>query len=294
MRSRKMLFLFSFMFLLGLLAGCNSSEKSAEQSTKTEGLDELKEIQVISREEGSGTRSAFAELSGFLKNEEGKTDLTTDRAQFAEDAGQVCEMVAENPSAIGYLSLAGVPEDGSVKVLKVDGLKADFSEKSYPLGRTFYLTYSGQLNELEEDFLTYIHGKGQEIVERSYVPVAKSSTFLSNQAEGRIRIGGSTSVKPLIMELAENYMAFNPNAEILVESSDSGDGLTRTMSGELDFGMASRDLKDYEMELLDYEAIAKDDIAVIVNPDNPLEDLTTDDLKKIFTGEYLRWDELNQ
>lgn len=294
MRSRKTLFLFSFMFLLGILAGCNSSEKSAEQSTKTEGLDKLNEIQVISREEGSGTRSTFAELLGFLKNDEGKPDLTTDRAQIAEDAGQVCEMIEDNPSAIGYLSLAAVPSDGSMKILKVNGREASFEEKTYPLSRTFYLTYSGQLTELEEDFLTYISGKGQEIVERSYVPVAKSSSFLSNQAEGRIKIGGSTSVEPLIIELAEAYMELNPHAQIVVESSDSGDGLTRTMSGELDFGMSSRDLKDYEMELLDYEAIAKDDIAVIVNSDNPLENLTTDELKNIFTGECIRWDELNQ
>lgn len=290
---KRSLFLFT-LCLMVLTSGCGSTEKINEQTPKTEGLDKLNDIQVISREEGSGTRSTFAELVGFLENDMGKPDLTAESAQIAENADQVSTLVGENESAVGYLSLGALPDDENVKALQVNGITASLEEKSYPLSRTFYLAYSGGLSELETDFLTYVHGAGQTIVEKTYIPVAKSSTFLSNKSSGTIRIGGSTSVAPLMEKLAEAYREYNPNAEIIVEATDSGDGLTRAMSGEVDLGMASRDLKDYERELLDYEAIAKDDIAVIVNAANPLENITLDELKSIFTGEFVRWEELNQ
>ena len=171
--------------------------------------------------------------------------------------------------------------------MKVNGTQASLEEKSYPLSRTFYLAYSGQLSELEQDFLSYVHGAGQDIVAEAYIPVAKSSSFLSNKAKGTLKIGGSTSVAPLIANLANAYMKINSNAKIIVQSSDSSDGLTKAMSGEFDFGMSSRDLKDYE-------AIAEDDIAVIVNAENPLEDITLEELKNVFTGMFVKWEELNQ
>ncbi|MCI7740344.1 MAG: substrate-binding domain-containing protein [Lachnospiraceae bacterium] len=294
MKRTKMPVLLSALLMAALLSGCSQSGQDSSQRTKTEGLDQLKDIQVISREEGSGTRSAFAELVGFVGNEEGKQDLTTDKAQIAENAEEVCKLVGENTSAVGYISLGTVPEDGGIKVLKVNGTQASLEEKSYPLSRTFYLAYSGQLSELEQDFLSYVHGAGQDIVAEAYIPVAKSSSFLSNKAKGTLKIGGSTSVAPLIANLANAYMKINSNAKIIVQSSDSSDGLTKAMSGEFDFGMSSRDLKDYEMELLDYEAIAEDDIAVIVNAENPLEDITLEELKNVFTGMFVKWEELNQ
>lgn len=276
-----------------ILAGCGNTASDPE-AIKNERLDKLGNVQVISREDGSGTRSAFAELIGFLKNDEGKPDMTTEKAQIAEDTENVCTLVSENESAIGYLSLGAVPEDGSVKVLKVNGAEPSLEEKTYPLGRTFYLAHSGQLNDLEEDFLTYVHSAGQAVVAESFLPIAKNSSFLSNKEAGTIVIGGSTSVAPLMEKLADAYMKINSNADIVVQASDSSDGLTKAMSGELDFAMSSRELKDYEMELLDYEAIAKDNIVVIVNPENPLEDITIESLKRIFTGEIEKWEDLNQ
>lgn len=294
MKSRKKPFLLAGICLLLLLSGCADTGQTGGQDTRTEGLEKLGSILVISREEGSGTRNAFAELSGFLENTEGKPDLTTERAQIAESTEAVLEMVGENESAIGYLSLGALPESESIKTIKVNGAEADLKEKSYPLSRNFYLAYSGTLSELEQDFLTYVHGAGQALVEESYIPVAKSSTFLSNKEKGTITISGSTSVAPLMEKLAEAYMKINPNAEIIVEATDSTDGLTRAMSGEVNLGMASRELKDYESELLDYEAIARDNIAVIVNAKNPLENITLDSLKNIFTGEFEKWEDLNQ
>lgn len=293
MQRKNMAFFLSVILMLLMLSGCSSTQNS-EQNQKIEGLDKLNGIQVISREEGSGTRSAFAELAGFSGSDESRPDLTTEQAQIAENAEEVCKLVQENTSAIGYISMGTVVDEKSIKILKVNGAAADLEEKAYPLGRTFYLAYCGKLSELEQDFLTYVHSAGQEIVSESYIPVAKSSSFLSGKQKGSIKIGGSTSVEPLMEKLADAYMERNPNAQITVEATDSGDGLTRAMSGELDFGMSSRDLKDYEMELLDYEAIAEDNIAVIVNAENPLENITIDELKKIFTGESAKWEELNQ
>lgn len=293
MKITKIPILLAIVCLLAL-TGCSNKETGDLNSVEIEGLDELEEIQVISREEGSGTRSTFAELAGFLENNEGKPDRTTESARIAENAEMVCAMVSESESAIGYLSLSAIPDNGNVKALNVNGVTASLEEKAYPLSRTFYLAYSGRLSELEEDFLIYVHGAGQALVAESFIPIAKSSSFLSNRAEGTLLIGGSTSVAPLMEELAAAYMKINPNAQVVVEETDSGDGLTKAMSGELDLAMSSRELKDYEMELLDYEAIARDEIAVIVNSKNPLENLTIEILRDIFTGEIAEWEDINR
>lgn len=287
------------IFLAGLccaltVSGCSSQKEEQISKPSIEGLKQLGEVHIVSREEGSGTRSTFAELADFLKNDEDKPDLTSSDAQIADNAEAVIAIVADDASAIGYISLGAMENTDNIKPLAIDGKKPGAGEKAYPLQRTFYLAYSGKLSEAEQDFLTYIHGAGQEIVAGSYTPVAKSSSFLSSKAEGEISVGGSTSVAPLMEELAEGYMAYNPNAVITMEPSDSTDGLTKAMEGTWDIGMSSRDLKDYEKELLDYEAIAEDEIVVIVNANNPMEDISLEALKKIFTGEIKNWEELNQ
>lgn len=296
MRSRrKMLCLVSICAVLGL-TGCTFSDdtSASEQTVAADKLEPLGEIQVITREEGSGTRSTFAELADFQENEEGKEDLTREDAQVANNAEEVIKEVAENQASIGYVSLGALGDSKEVKALRVNGALAELDNKKYPLSRTFYLAYSGKLNELERDFLTYIHGAGQKIVEKSFVPVAKSSSFLSNQEKGSIVIGGSTSVAPLMQELAEEYRKINPNADIRIEQSDSTDGLTKAMEGTYDFAMSSRDMKVYEKELLNYEAVAEDKIAVIVNAENPLEDISLEMLKDIYTGGVKEWKELGK
>ncbi|MDD2978394.1 MAG: substrate-binding domain-containing protein [Hespellia sp.] len=274
--------------------GCTNNGKT-DTVANVEGLDKLGNVQVISREDGSGTRSTFAELAGFAaakKNDVAASDETTKDAQIAKNAEEVIAAVQKNESAVGYVSKGALDDDSGVKTLSVNGASADGSSK-YPLSRSFYLAYSGELNDAEQDFLTYVRGAGQSIVEESYGTVGKSSTFLSNQAGGTITISGSTSVAPLMEELADAYMQLNTNVQITVEESDSSQGLTKAMSGECNFGMASRELKDYESELLDYEAIAKDDIAVIVNEGNPLGDISLDVLRKIYIGDIKSWEELN-
>ncbi|MGN1031106.1 MAG: substrate-binding domain-containing protein [Butyricicoccaceae bacterium] len=287
---KKLVALLMVSALLGI-AGC-SGGGTAQSSQPVEGLDRLGEIQVIAREEGSGTRSTFAQLADFVGDTD-KPDLTREDAQIADNAEEVIAAVEKDPSAIGYVSMGALDGTDSVKALSINGTAPNQNHGSYALGRSFYLAYSGKLSELELDFLTYVTGAGQEIVGQSYLPVAKSSTFLSGKQSGSIRICGSTSVGPLMEQLAEEYQKRNPNAEITVEQTDSTDGLTQAMSGACDFGMSSRELKDYETELLDYETIAKDDIVVIVNAENPLNDISLESLKRIYTGETKAWDELN-
>ena len=261
-----------------------------------EGLKELGTICVISREDGSGTRSTFAGLAGFQtegNDVADQLDLTTEDALIANDAEGVIRDVSTNKSAIGYVSKGALSDNENVKSLKVEGHTPEESEK-YPLSRDFYLAYSGTLSDLERDFLTYVHGAGQEIVGKDYDTVAKSSSFLSNQAKGKITIEGSTSVAPLMEQLAEAYEKINLNATVTVTATDSTKGLTQAMAGKCDFGMSSRNLKDYEKELLDYESIARDNIVVIVEKNNPLDDISLDELKEVYTGEMKTWDELNQ
>ncbi|MCC8017925.1 MAG: substrate-binding domain-containing protein [Lachnospiraceae bacterium] len=283
--------LFSGMLALG---GCGASAQSIGQ---VEGLDALGEVQVISREEGSGTRSAFAGLVGFDGSEdEEKEDGTTDNAVIVNDADAVIAAVREDASAIGYISMGSLEELGDETVLTVDGAdgtRENVKSGDYALSRPFLLVWSGELNDLEEDFLTYINGKGQEIVSESYVAVNDAATFLSGQYEGTITISGSTSAAPLLEELAAEYMTINTHAVIKVTASDSTSGINDAMQGRCDLGALSRELKDYEKELLDSQVFAYDGIAVIVNSENPLTEITTAELKDLFTGTITAWEEIN-
>ena len=179
--------------------------------------------------------------------------------------------------------------DSQVKVLSVEGTAAGKKDARYPLSRSFYLVWNGKLNSVEEEFLRYIRSAGQEIVGQSYVTVSKQNSFLSLKPKGKITITGSTSVGPLLECLAEEYMKQNPRASIKVTQTDSGNGINQTIQGKCDMGMSSRELRDPEKELLNYEAIARDEIAVIVNADNPLNDITMDQLEAIYTGKTTEW-----
>lgn len=274
----------------GMSAGNSGGQLSQEQ---VDGLEKLGKIKVISREDGSGTRSTFAELAGFAGEGKG-ADLTREDAAVADNAEAVVQQVAGDKAAIGYASYGTVHSAADVKILAVNGFDVSSGKGSYPLRRSFYLAYSGELNELEQDFLTYVTGAGQELVGRSFGAVAKADRFVSNQAAGELRIIGSTSVTPLISELAGAYERINPHAVIKVVSSDTSDGLTRDMRGECSFGMASRELKDYEKELLNYRLIAHDDIVVIVNKANPLNSITLEQLKEIYMGKAISWQDLYQ
>lgn len=269
--------------------GC--SKQAADTKQKVEGLDKLGQIGVISREEGSGTRGTFAQLAGFVQENTDK-DQTVKDAKIADDTASVLNMVGSDRSAIGYGSAGIMVSDSQVKVLSVGGVEPGKNNAGYPLSRSFYLVWSGKLNDVEDDFMRYIRGAGQEIVSQSYTAVGKQSSFLSLKPKGKITVTGSTSVGPLLECLAEEYMKLNPKAVITVKQTDSSDGIRQTMQGKCDLGMSSRDLKDNEKEILDYESIARDEIAVIVNKENPLEDISMEQLEKIYTGKITEWQKL--
>ena len=269
--------------------GC--SKQAADTKQKVEGLDKLGQIGVISREEGSGTRGTFAQLAGFVQENTDK-DQTVKDAQIADDTASVLNMVGSDRSAIGYGSAGIMVSDSQVKVLSVGGVEPGKNNAGYPLSRSFYLVWSGKLNDVEDDFMRYIRGAGQEIVSQSYTAVGKQSSFLSLKPKGKITVTGSTSVGPLLECLAEEYMKLNPKAVITVKQTDSSDGIRQTMQGKCDLGMISRDLKDNEKEILDYESIARDEIAVIVNKENPFEDISLEQLEKIYTGKITEWQKL--
>lgn len=269
--------------------GC--SKQAADTKQKVEGLDKLGQIGVISREEGSGTRGTFAQLAGFVQENTDK-DQTVKDAKIADDTASVLNMVGSDRSAIGYGSAGIMVSDSQVKVLSVRGVEPGKNNAGYPLSRSFYLVWSGKLNDVEDDFMRYIRGAGQEIVSQSYTAVGKQSSFLSLKPKGKITVTGSTSVGPLLECLAEEYMKLNPKAVITVKQTDSSDGIRQTMQGKCDLGMSSRDLKDNEKEILDYESIARDEIAVIVNKENPLEDISLEQLEKIYTGKIKEWQKL--
>ncbi len=292
--SKKRILVLSFAASALLLGGCGAKNAAPEP---VDGLENLGTIQVVSREEGSGTRSAFAELLGFAESSDSsKTDSTTGNAIIVGSTDDVITAVAVNPAAIGYISMGAADNAQDMKVLAVDDTEATMEhvrDDSYPLSRPFCLAWSGTLSDLEQDFLTYVLGSGQEIVEQSYVPVDDSTTFLSGQQEGTITIHGSSSAAPLLEELAEAYMEINPHAVIEVTASDSSSGLNDAIQGSCDFAMSSRELEDYEKELLDYEVIAQDGISVIVNSENPLDNVTAAELKSIFTGSISDWGAIN-
>lgn len=265
------------------LTGCADAAKM--QTVSGAGLEQLGQITVVTREEGSGTREVFAESVGFYDASTGR-DRTLGSAKQAESGADVIELVSSEKSAIGYVSMGAMNSENSetLHTVTVDGKSLD---------REFYLAYSGSLSDLEQDFLTYVKGAGQELVGENFTAVNKTTSFLSMKPSGSLRIGGSTSVSEVMQELAKAYMEYNPNASVEVVETDSTNGLTGTMSGIYDLGMSSRELKDYEKELLQYEVIAKDEIAVIVNKDNSLENISSEDLKAVYTGKITDWKELN-
>ena len=271
--------LLSAVLSIGLI-GCGSSESELPD------LSGLGDITVVAREEGSGTRSEFENL----------VDTGEDGAnQVALSTEQVLELVSADENAIGYVAFSAIEDTSDVTVLSVDGVActADtIGDGDYPLSREYILAYSGTLSDLENDFLTYVRSAGQDVVAGICTPVRSSTVFLSGGESGLITISGSSSMETLIMELIADYQTYNPNAQFEVSISDSTEGLNEAMRGECDFAMSSRSLKSYEEELLEYKAIAADGIAVIVNAQNPLTDISTKRLKTIYDGDVTAWSDL--
>lgn len=281
--------------MIGSLAGCgNNSSKSADG-----GFDATQDISVVSREEGSGTRGAFVELTGVEeKDADGnKVDNTTTNAITCNSTEVVLTTVAGDDYAIGYISLGALND--TVKALKIGGVEAseeNINNGSYTLSRPFNIVTKDGISDVAQDFINYImSGDGQKVIsDNGYIGDDSAAAFESNGAEGKVVVGGSSSVSPVMEKLIEAYKAVNANVEIELQTSDSTTGMTGAADGTLDIGMASRELKDSETEEgLTATKIAMDGIAVIVNQENPVEDLSSDTVKGIFTGGTTTWDAAN-
>ena len=292
------------------LTGCGNSDNgaadnagsAATESGSTDSADASSDfsgnISVLSREDGSGTRGAFIELFGIeVKNDAGeKEDMTTVDATITNNTEVMMSTVAGNEYAIGYCSLGSLND--TVKAVKIDGAEAtteNVSNGTYKVSRPFNIITKDTVSDVAQDFINYImSADGQQVIaDDGYISVAQGDTFTSTGASGKITIDGSSSVSPVMEKLVEAYKAVNPNAEIEQQTTDSTTGITSAAEGICDIGMASRELKDEETkENLTATEIARDGIAVVVNNDNDIDELTSDQVKAIFTGETTDWEDL--
>lgn len=291
-----------------MMIGCGENSADGESTAaspttevKTEGSSNSEvsgPINVISREDGSGTRGAFIELFGIEeKNDAGeKVDMTTEDAQITNNTSVMMTTVAGDTFAIGYISLGSLND--TVKAVKIDGADAsaeNVKNGSYKVSRPFNIVTKDDLSEAAQDFVDFIlSSDGQAVVEEEgYIPLDGTSAYAGSKPSGKIVVAGSSSVTPVMEKLAEAYQSLNSRVEIEVQQSDSTTGVTSASDGLCDIGMASRELKDSESALgLTTTVIATDGIAVIVNKESTVEDLTADQVKGIYTGEITDWSDI--
>lgn len=258
------------------------------------------EINVLSREDGSGTRGAFIELFGIEQKDESgeKIDRTTDECDVTNSTSVMMTSVAGNDCAIGYISLGSLNE--TVKALTIDGVEAtveNIKSGAYAVARPFNIAILGDVSAAARDFIAFImSAEGQAVIEENgYIAAVESAeSFAGGAADGKLVIAGSSSVTPVMEKLKEAYEALNPNLEIEIQQSDSSSGMAATCDGVCDIGMASRELKVSELEAgLISTTIAMDGIAVIVSNDNPISGLSSEQVQGIYTGEITDWSEVN-
>ena len=306
----------SGMLALSVLTGCGSSSAGASAGSgsvaEAEGgsveavnedssagnFDAAKEIGVITREDGSGTRGAFIELFGIeQKDETGeKTDCTTDTAAVTNSTSVMMTTVAGDIYSIGYISLGSMND--TVKALQIDGVEAtveNIKNGTYKISRPFYIAVKEGLSDTAQDFISFImSADGQAVIEENgYIPVSDAEAYSGKVDAGKIVVAGSSSVTPVMEKLKEAYLAKNPDVTIEIQQSDSSTGMSDTIDGTCDIGMASRELKDSETEKgLTSTVIAMDGITVIVNNDSPVNGLTSEQVKDIFMGAVVNWSDV--
>lgn len=280
---------------LTVLTGCGGGSDSGSAGNDSPDLSSA-EISVLSREDGSGTRGAFIELFGIeVKDADGnKIDNTTLSAEITNSTSVMMTTIAGNQTAIGYISLGSLND--SVKALKIDGTEAsaeNVKNGTYKAARPFNVVYKeDKLSDLSKDFLSFIMSdEGQAVIEENgYVSQGSEGAYAGTKPSGTITVAGSSSVSPVMEKLKEAYAAVNPDAKIEVQQNDSSTGISSAISGMCDIGMASREIKDSEADQgITPLTIAMDGIAVVVNKANTAEDLTSEQIRSIFTGETAVW-----
>lgn len=263
------------------------------------GLAGAADINVLSREDGSGTRGAFIELFRLVEKVKGKKmDLTTSNAEITNSTSVMMASVAGNKNAIGYVSLGSMND--SVKALPIDGVRPSaqaIKNGTYKISRPFNLALSSRAGKAAQDFLAFIlSGEGQRVVEKAgYIGIGQPGGYAGTRPAGKIVVAGSSSVTPVMEKLKEAYLKVNPGATIEIQLSDSTTGMNAARDGICDIGMASRELKESERKAgLTPVVMAMDGIAVIVNKANPVNGLTSAQVKDVFTGATSDWSALSR
>ena len=300
MKMKKFLALTATVAMVASMAvGCGNSGNSDKTDGKAETeFDAANDISVVSREDGSGTRGAFIELFGIEEKDASgeKVDNTTEEANITNSTSVMLSTVADNEYAIGYVSLGSLND--TVKALKVDGAEPteeNIKSGEYKVARPFNIATKGDVSEVAQDFIDFILStEGQAVVSESgYIALDNVQAYAGSKSAGKVSIAGSSSITPVMEKLKEAYLKVNPSAEIEIQESDSTTGMTSVADGICDIGMASREVKDEELAKgLKATVIATDGIAVIVNKANTLDDITSDQVKSIYVGDALSWDEL--
>ena len=276
----------------------DTETEATEAKTEAAGGSMEGAIDVISREDGSGTRGAFIELFGVEQKDASgeKVDYTTDDAEITNSTEVMITSVADDKQAIGYISLGSLND--SVKALKIDGAAAtvdDIKDGTYKIARPFNIVTTGEVSDVAQDFINFIFSEeGQKVVEdNGYISQGNQGAYTASGKSGKVTVAGSSSVTPVMEKLAEAYKALNSAVTVEVQQSDSTTGVTSSIEGVCDIGMASRDLKEEETAKgAQGQVIAMDGIAVVVNNENPVDDLTSEQVKDIYVGDTTDWSEL--
>ena len=269
----------SLVMLGSVLTGCGSNADAA--------------ITVVSREDGSGTRGAFTELMGIMVDDK---DNTVSTAEVTNSTSVMMTTVAGDENAIGYISLGSL--DDSVKAVKVDGVEPtveDIKNGSYKVARPFEICIPKDgTSEVAQDFIDYmLSDDGQKIIsDEGYISVESGKSYEASGKSGKITLAGSTSVSPVMEKLTEAYKKLNPDVTTEIQQTGSSAGIESATEGACDIGMSSRELKPEELDALQEIQIAMDGICVIVNNNSSVEDLTSDQITKVYTGEITKWSEL--
>ncbi len=265
---------------------------SEEAGSEEAGTGLTGPISVVSREDGSGTRSAFVEIVDVMKD---KINITVQTAIIQNGTDAVMTTVGNTPDAIGYISLGSLND--TVKAVKIEGVEAtdqNIIDGKYPITRPFNIATKGEPSELAQYFIDFIMSKeGQEIAGDGYIAVDSGAAAfeVKDGLTGNIQVGGSTSVAPMVEKMAEKFTELT-GVTVDIQATGSSAGMTGAIDGVLDIGMASRELSDEEKAKLTPIVIAQDGIAVIVNNENPMEDLTLEQVQKIYLGELLNWEDI--
>jgi len=274
--------------------GNNSNQASSQPSNPASGapspakdnttnFDISRNISITTREDGSGTKTAFMELIGL----KGKADPANVVIQTGT-AGILTE-IKGNPTAIAYESLGYVTSD--VKMLNVDGVEAtvaNIKSGTYKISRPLSVVYQEDTldDAVNTAFFNYLKSNDAQAIisDKGYVSVIDNAPAytIDGSLSGSIDISGSTSLQPLMADLAAAFEDLQPNVSVTVSGGGSGTGYGNANDGVSEFGMISEEFALEKAPNCTHYVVCKDGIAVIVNNANPLDNITMDELMNIY------------